>query len=169
MVKNVCSPVIYRLCGQTKKEDITIACLYCKFLHGQEQAITKIMRSILKQLVGTGASRKISGGPRREKWDSWQRSATCRSSKNIKASYSFATRKFHLYQCAWLKATRYCRACGITKRYCSGFPRTRIFLAGRSHAIIRYYYEMRLDRNDKPVATNDDLAGCGEDYSWRYI
>lgn len=31
--------------------------------------------------------------------------------------------------------------------------------------IIRYYYQMGPDRNDKPAATNDDLAGCGEDYS----
>ena len=46
--------MIDSLCDQARKEDITVACLYCDFLAQQEQTITSMMGAILKQLVARG-------------------------------------------------------------------------------------------------------------------
>jgi len=51
-VRNTSSLVIDSLCDQARKEDITVACLYCDFLAQQEQTVTSMMGAILKQLVG---------------------------------------------------------------------------------------------------------------------
>ena len=54
MVRNPSSLVIDSLCDQARKEDITVACLYCDFLAQQEQTIANMMGALLKQLVGRG-------------------------------------------------------------------------------------------------------------------
>ena len=42
------------LCDQARKEDITVACLYCDFLAQPEQTTSSMMGVILKQLVDRG-------------------------------------------------------------------------------------------------------------------
>ena len=53
-MRNTSSLVIDSLCDRAKKEDTTVACLYCDFLAQQEQSIINMMGAILKQLVGRG-------------------------------------------------------------------------------------------------------------------
>ena len=52
--RNTSSLVIDSLCDQARKEDITVACLYCDFTAQREQTITSMMGAILKQLVRRG-------------------------------------------------------------------------------------------------------------------
>ena len=46
--------MVDKLCDQSRKEDIVVACLYCDFLSQNEQTTTNTIGAILKQLVGRG-------------------------------------------------------------------------------------------------------------------
>jgi len=52
--KNPSSRVIDSLCDQTRGGNIALAGLYCDFLSEQEDTITNMIGTILKQLVGRG-------------------------------------------------------------------------------------------------------------------
>ena len=46
--------MVDKLCDQSRKEDIVVACLYCDFLSQNEQKTTNTIGAILKQLVCRG-------------------------------------------------------------------------------------------------------------------
>ena len=53
IARNTSSFVIDTLCDQARERGIAVAGFYCDFLAQQEQTITHVMGSILKQLIGT--------------------------------------------------------------------------------------------------------------------
>ena len=104
MVRNPSSLVIDSLCDQARKEDITVACLYCDFLAQQEQTIANMMGAILKQLVSRGSiptylREAFQEGQRDAKGDWWQRAPTGGTDENVEDGYCFVVSGFHLYRC----------------------------------------------------------------------
>ena len=107
----------------------------------------------------------------------WEKAATSGTSASGETRNCFVTSNFHLYRCTSRIPTK--RSSGVTsvaKGYCSGVPRTWIFLTSRVHdteTIQRYftkavaipispnqddiknYLEMP-HRDDQPEAMNND-------------
>jgi len=180
-VENTSSLVIDSLCDQARGEDITVACLYCDFLAQQEQTITSMMGVILKQLVGGGeipiyvrkafqeGQKEIGGrgllladlvGMLRTAIASLPQVFIC-----IDALDEYLPKNLP----ELLESLR-----DIVRES----PMTRIFLTGRPHVgetiqryftkavvvpitpntdDIRYYLEMKLDRDEEPEAMDNDL------------
>ena len=180
-MENTSSLVIDSLCDQARGEDITVACLYCDFLAQQEQTITSMMGVILKQLVGGGeipiyvrkafqeGQKEIGGrgllladlvGMLRTAIASLPQVFIC-----IDALDEYLPKNLP----ELLESLR-----DIVRES----PMTRIFLTGRPHVgetiqryftkavvvpitpntdDIRYYLEMKLDRDEEPEAMDNDL------------
>jgi len=180
-VRNTSSLVIDSLCDQARKEDITVACLYCDFLAQEEQTVTSMMGAILKQLVGGmdipiylreafQEGQKEIGGRRLSLEDlvGMLRRAIASLGKVficVDALDEYLAK--HLPE--FLESLR-----DIVRQS----PRTRVFLTGRPHVggtiqkyftgavvipispntdDIRSYLEMKLDRDSEPEAMDNDL------------
>ena len=173
--------MIDTLCDEGKKEDITVACLYCNFLTQQEQTITNMMGGIFKQLVGRGGipenvreafqeGKKEIGGRRLRLADLMRMLGVAIASLP------------QVFIC--IDALDECPPKNLPELLNSlrdivrESPRTRIFLTGRPHvkediqryfakAIVlpispntedvRNYLKMRLDRDVEPDAMDNDL------------
>ena len=173
--------MIDSLCDQERKEDITVACLYCDFLAQQEQTIASMMGAILKQLVGRGDIPIYL----RQAFQEGQREIGGRGllladlMPMLRTAISSLPRVFicidALDECLPKSLPEFL---GSLRDIVRESPTTRIFLTGRPHvegAIQRYfakavvipvspntedvrnYLEMKLDRDDEPEAMDDDL------------
>ena len=180
-MRNTSSLVIDSLCDQARKEDITVACLYCDFLAQEEQTVTSMMGAILKQLVGGvdipiylreafQEGQKEIGGRRLSLEDlvGMLRRAIASLGKVficVDALDEYLAKDLP----ELLESLRY-----IVRQS----PMTRVFLTGRPHVggtiqkyftgavvipispntdDIRSYLEMKLDRDSEPEAMDNDL------------
>ena len=174
--------MIDSLCDQAGEEDIAVAALYYDFLAQQEQTITDVMGSILRQLVGRDIPKYIREAFQRAK------GANGRGPRlaDLKAMLRTTIDSLHqvficidaLDECLpkhqpelleWLR--------DITRES----PLTRIFLTGRPHVkedAQRYFptaavvhispntndikdcLEMKFSRDAYPEAMNDDLRAA---------
>ena len=180
-MRNPSSLVIDSLCDQARKEDITVACLYCDFLAQQEQTIANMMGAILKQLVSRGSIPTYL----REAFQEGQREIGGRGlllvelMRMLRMAIASLSQVFicidaldeflpnHLPE--FLESLR-----DIVRES----PTTRIFLTGRPHvgenirryfprvvempvesntSDIRNYVETRLDKDVNPEAMSDSL------------
>ena len=173
--------MIDSLCDRSKKENITVACLYYDFLSQQEQTIANMMGAVMKQLVGGGdlpenvreafqEGKKEIGGRELRLAD------LTRMLRIVIASLP------QVFIC--IDALDECLPKDLPKLLESlrdivrETPSTRIFLTARSHVKediqryfakavvlpispntvdIRNYLEMRLDRDVEPEAMDNDL------------
>ena len=180
-MRNTSSLVVDSLCDQARKEDITVACLYCDFLAQQEQTIASMMGAILKQLVGKGDIPSYL----RQAFQEGQKEIGGRGllladlMPMLRTAISSLPRVFicidALDECLPKSLPEFLRSLRDIVRES---PTTRIFLTGRPHvegAIRRYfakavvisvspntedirnYLEMKLDRDDEPEAMDTDL------------
>ena len=180
--RNPSSLVIDALCDQAKKEDnIAVACLYYDFLAQQEQTITNMMGAILKQLIGGGDIPENL----REAFQEGKKEIGGRGLRlaDLMRMLEIAIASLRqVFIC--IDALDECLPKNLPglleslRDIVREFPRTRIFLTGRSHvkeAIQRYfakavllpvspntkdiknYLKMRLDRDDDPEAMDNDL------------
>jgi len=173
--------VIDSLCDQARKEDITVACLYCDFLAQEEQTIASMMGAILKQLVGGGDIPIYL----REAFQEGQKEIGGRGlllSDLMRMLRTAIATLGQVFIC--IDALDECLPKNLPELLESlrdivqESSKTRIFLTGRPHvwgAIQRYfteavmipvspnsddirsYLEMKLDRDDEPEAMDNDL------------
>ena len=173
--------MIDSLCDQARKEDITVACLYCDFQSQQEQTINNMIGAILKQLVGRGGIPSYL----REEFQEGQKEIGGRgllladlvrmlgiaivSLSSVFICIDALDESLPKHLPELLESLR-----DIVR----GSPKTRIFLTGRPHVkddIRRYfpkvvvipvsptmgdiknYLEIRLDRDAEPEAMSDSL------------
>jgi len=179
--RNTSSLVIDSLCDQARKEDITVACLYCDFLAQEEQTITSMMGAILKQLVGRGDIPIYL----REAFQEGQSEIGGRGlllsdfMRMLRTAIASLRKVFicidALDECLPKNLPELLESLGDIVRESSN---TRIFLTGRPHVVvaiqryftkavvipispntddIRSYLEMKLDRDDEPEAMDSDL------------
>ena len=173
--------MIDSLCDQARKEDITVACMYCDFLAQQEQTIASMMGVILKQLVG-GDDIPIY---LREAFQEGQKEIGGRGllladlMPMLRKAIASLPQVFicidALDECLPKNLPEFLES---LRDIVQESPTTRIFLTGRPHvegAIRRYftkavvipvspnaddirnYVEMKLDRDDEPEAMDNDL------------
>ena len=183
MARNTSSLVIDALCDQAKNEDIAVACLYYDFIAQQEQTITNMMGSILKQLI---SGRDIPENVR-EAFKEGKKEIGGRGLQlaDLMRMLGIAIASLpQVFIC--IDALDKCLPKSLPELLESlrdivrGSPSTRIFLTGRSHVKetiqryfakavlipispntqdIRNYLEMRLKRDVKPEAMDNDLWG----------
>ena len=173
--------MIDSLCDQGRKEDITVACLYCDFIAQQEQTITSMIGAILKQLVGRGDIPIYL----REAFQEGKKEIGSRGlllpdlMRMLRTAIALSPQIFicidALDECLPKNLPELLESLRDIVRES---PRTRIFLTGRPHvagAIQRYfaravvipvspntedirnYLRMKLDRDDEPEAMDNDL------------
>jgi len=173
--------VIDKLCDQAGDGDIAVTGLYCDFLAQQEQTITNMIGTILKQLVGRG-------GIPKEVREAFQKAKKEFGGRGLLLAEMMGMLRIALaslpqvFIC--IDALDECLPKHLPELLESlrdivqESPRTRIFLTGRPHiagAIQRYftkaivipvspntndirnYLEMRLDRDDEPEAMDSNL------------
>ena len=180
-MRNDSSLVVDSFCDQAKKREIAVACLYYDFLAQREQTITNIIGAILKQLVGGGYIPKIL----REAFQQGKKEIGGRGLRqaDLMPMLRIAIASLpQVFICIY--ALDECLPKNLPELLDSlrdivrESPRTRIFLTRRPHvkeAIqkifakgvvisitpntedIRNYLEMRLDRDVKPEAMDNDL------------
>ena len=171
--RNTSSLAIDRLCDQARG-GLAVAWLYCDYLAQQEQTVINIMGAILKRLVGReipGDIRKAFGEGRRPLLPDLMRI--------LKEAIASLPQVFicidALDECLPKDLPELLES---LKEIVRESPRTRIFLTGRSHvngviqkyfreavAIpvspkekdIRNYLEMRINKDDKEDAMNNEL------------
>ena len=173
--------MIDSLCDQAKKENITVAGLYCDFLSQQEQTIANIMGAILKQLVGKGGiTDNLREAFQEEKAEFGGRGLRPADLMGmLKTAIASLPRVFvcvdALDECLPKCLPELLESLRDIVRES---PTTRIFLTGRPHVegdVQRYfskvvvipispntddilnYVEMRLDRDAEPEAMSNDL------------
>jgi len=181
-VRNNSSLVIDSLCDQARKEDITVACLYCDFLAQQEQTITSMMGAILKQLVGRGSTPDYI----RKAFQDGKGGIGGRGllladlTRMLKMAIASLSKVFICIDALDEFLPKHLpELLGSLRDIVQGCPKTRIFLTGRPHARgaiqryftgvvvipispntddIRNYLEMRLDRDEEQdEAMDNDL------------
>ena len=173
--------MIDKLCDQAGDGDIAVTGLYCDFLAQQEQTITNMIGTILKQLVGRG-------GIPKEVREAFQKAKKEFGGRGLLLAEMMGMLRIALaslpqvFIC--IDALDECLPKHLPELLESlrdivqESPRTRIFLTGRPHiagAIQRYftkaivipvspntndirnYLEMRLDRDDEPEAMDSNL------------
>jgi len=161
--------------------DIAVVGLYCDFFAQQEQTVTNIMGAILKQLVGRG---DIPVGVR-EAFEKGKREFGGRGPllgelmRMLRIAIASLPQVFICIDAVDECLPKYLPALLASLRdIVREFPRTRIFITGRPDVggdiqryfagvvvipispntdDVRYYLEMRLDRDDDPDLMNDDL------------
>ena len=181
IARNTSSLVIDSLCDQARREDISVACLYCDFLAQQEQTTANMMGAILKQIVG---KRGIPEDIRQEFHEGkrevgGRRLLLADLMRMLKIAIALLPQ---VYICIdaldEFLPSNLPDLLGSLRGIVREFPKTRIFLTGRPYvrgAIQRYfagavaipispntddvrnYLEMKLDRDDEPEAMNPDL------------
>ena len=174
--------MIDSLCDQARKEDITVACLYCDFLAQQEQTITSMMGAILKQLVGRGSIPDyIREAFQDEKGGVGGRGLLLADlTRMLKLAIASLSKVFICIDALDEFLPKHMpELLGSLRDIVHGCPKTRIFLTGRPHARgaiqryftgvvvipispntddIRNYLEMRLDRDEEQdEAMDNDL------------
>jgi len=181
MVWNTSSLVINSLCDQEGREGAIVGGLYCDFQIHQEQSVTNMMGTVLKQLVGRGdipkylceafqeAKRNFGGrGPRLPDLMKMLR-ITIASLPQVFICLDALDECLPKHLPDLLASLR-----DIVRES----PKTRIFLTGRPHVTqdiqryfpevvvipispntddIRNFLEMKLGRDPEPEAMNDDL------------
>jgi len=180
MARNTSSFVIDTLCDQAGGGDIAVASFYYDFLAQQEQTITDVMGSILRQLVGRDIPKYIrqafqkgnaSRGPRLADLMAMLRT-TIASLRQVFICIDALDECLQKNLPELLESLR-----DTTQRS----PTTRIFLTGRPHVredIQRYFptaavalispntddikncLEMKFDRDIYPEAMNDNLRAA---------
>ena len=179
--RNISSLIIDSLCDQVRKEDISVACLYCDFLAQQEQTTVNMMGAILKQLVGKrGIPEDICRAFHEGKREvGGRRPLLADLMRMLKIAIALLPQ---VYICIdaldEFLPSNLPDLLGSLRDILREFPKTRIFLTGRPHAggaiqryfaravaipispntdDVRNYLRMKLDRDDEPEAMNLDL------------
>ena len=171
---NASSLVIDSLCDQARKEDITVAWLYCDYNTQQDQTVINMVGAILKRVVGSEIPEDI-----RKAFQEGRRPLLADLMQVLRTAIASLPQVF-----ICIDALDEClpkdlpELLGSLRDIVWESPRTRIFLTGRPHvkeaieryfskavaitispneADIRNYLKMRLDKDDEPEAMNNDL------------
>ena len=183
MARNTSSIVIDTLCDQARGEDIAVAGLYYDFLAQQEQTVTNVMGSILKQIIGRGIPKYIREAFQQGKWETGTRGLGLADLMAMLRTTIASIRQVFICIDALDESLpeNLPELLESLRDIAQKSPTTRIFLTGRPHVeqdIQRYFptasvvpispnmddikncLEMKFDRDIYPEAMNDDLRAA---------